>query len=149
MTSISSAINFGNAPLAWWLGSYKWKTEMYETNYHKNWSVWIVNKAQQNYLCVCVCVRACVCVCMCACVCARVHVRMCACVSVCEHEHVELWRIEQVFTKHFPMGKFSMKDQGYEMASNRPIVQQEFRGRRHRTCWGKSHRSHNQNVIIK
>ena len=22
-------------------------------------------------------------------------------------------------------------------------------GRRHRTCWGKSHRSHNQNVVIK
>ena len=29
------------------------------------------------------------------------------------------------------------------------IFKQEFRGRRHRTCWGKSHRSHNQNVIIK
>ena len=27
--------------------------------------------------------------------------------------------------------------------------QQEFRGRRHRTCWRKSHRSHNQNVVIK
>ena len=26
---------------------------------------------------------------------------------------------------------------------------QEFRGRRHRTCWRKSHRSHNQNVVIK
>ena len=25
---------------------------------------------------------------------------------------------------------------------------QEFRGRRHRICWGKSHRSHNQNVVI-
>ena len=29
------------------------------------------------------------------------------------------------------------------------IKEQEFRGRRHRTCWGKSHRSHNQNVVIK
>ena len=28
-------------------------------------------------------------------------------------------------------------------------IKQEFRGRRHRTCWGKSHRSHNQNVVIK
>ena len=28
-------------------------------------------------------------------------------------------------------------------------IKQEFRGRHHRTCWGKSHRSHNQNVIIK
>ena len=28
-------------------------------------------------------------------------------------------------------------------------LKQEFRGRRHRTCWGKSHRSHNQNVVIK
>ena len=26
---------------------------------------------------------------------------------------------------------------------------QEFRGRRHRTCWRKSHRSLNQNVVIK
>ena len=26
---------------------------------------------------------------------------------------------------------------------------QEFRGRRHRTCCRKSHRSHNQNVVIK
>ena len=26
---------------------------------------------------------------------------------------------------------------------------QEFRGRRHRTCWHKSHRSLNQNVVIK
>ena len=25
----------------------------------------------------------------------------------------------------------------------------EFRGRQHRTCWGKSHRNHNQNVVIK
>ena len=29
------------------------------------------------------------------------------------------------------------------------IRTQEFRGRRHRICWGKSHRSHNQNVVIK
>ena len=29
------------------------------------------------------------------------------------------------------------------------LIEQEFRGRRHRTCWGKSHRSHNQNVVIK
>ena len=28
-------------------------------------------------------------------------------------------------------------------------LEQEFRGRRHRTCWRKSHRSHNQNVVIK
>ena len=28
-------------------------------------------------------------------------------------------------------------------------LKQEFRGRRHRTCWGKSQRSHNQNVVIK
>ena len=28
-------------------------------------------------------------------------------------------------------------------------VKQEFRGRRHRTCWRKSHRSLNQNVVIK
>ena len=28
-------------------------------------------------------------------------------------------------------------------------MQQEFRGRRHRTCWRKSHSSHNQNVVIK
>ena len=28
-------------------------------------------------------------------------------------------------------------------------IKQEFRGRRHRTCWGKNHRSHNQNVVIK
>ena len=28
-------------------------------------------------------------------------------------------------------------------------IRQEFRGRRHRTCWRKSHRSHNQNVVIK
>ena len=28
-------------------------------------------------------------------------------------------------------------------------TKQEFRRRRHRTCWGKSHRSHNQNVVIK
>ena len=29
------------------------------------------------------------------------------------------------------------------------IEKQEFRGRRHRTCWRKSHRSLNQNVVIK
>ena len=28
-------------------------------------------------------------------------------------------------------------------------IKQEFCGRRHRTCWGKRHRSHNQNVVIK
>ena len=28
-------------------------------------------------------------------------------------------------------------------------LQQEFRGRRRRICWGKSPRSHNQNVVIK
>ena len=27
-------------------------------------------------------------------------------------------------------------------------IEQEFRGRHHRTCWRKSHRSHNQNVVI-
>ena len=30
-----------------------------------------------------------------------------------------------------------------------PDTKQEFRGRRHRTCWRKSHRSLNQNVVIK
>ena len=30
-----------------------------------------------------------------------------------------------------------------------PDTKQEFRRRRHRTCWGKSHGSHNQNVVIK
>ena len=29
------------------------------------------------------------------------------------------------------------------------LIKQEFRGRRHRTCWRKSHRSLNQNVVIK
>ena len=28
-------------------------------------------------------------------------------------------------------------------------LRQEFCRRRRRTCWGKSHRSHNQNVVIK
>ena len=28
------------------------------------------------------------------------------------------------------------------------FFKQEFRGRRRRTCWGKSHRSHNQNVVL-
>ena len=29
------------------------------------------------------------------------------------------------------------------------FIKQEFRGRHHRSCLGKSHRSHNQNVVIK
>ena len=39
----------------------------------------------------------------------------------------------------------------YKSINNRWAVGliQEFRGRRHRTCWRKSHRSHNQNVVIK